>query len=673
MVAVLEQKKDKKAADLSSTGKGGQQGRALSMVRNIGIIAHIDAGKTTVTERMLFYAGRIHKMGEVHDGTTVMDWMIQEKERGITITSAATTCAWRNYQVNIIDTPGHVDFTAEVERSLGVLDGAIGVFCAVGGVQPQSETVWHQASRYHVPRIAFVNKMDRLGANFQGVVAEIKSRLGSNAVPVQLPIGQEESFRGVIDLLRMKAMCYDEANLGLTVVESEIPSEHAAAAEEARACLVEQVAEKDEAVLEAYLESPDVPSEKLREGIRRLTLTNRITPVLCGAALRNKGVQQILDAVVDYLPSPTDVPAISGVNPKSGETVSRKADDKETLSALVFKLVNDPYVGRLHFVRIYSGVLKKGQNVFNPRTKKREKISRLLRIHADSRTDVETLSTGEIGCVTGLKDSTTGDTLCAEHAPIQFSSMKFPDPVMSMAVEAKTRGAREKLENALNMLAAEDPTCIIRKDEETGQTIISGMGELHLEILKDRMFREFHVEANTGRPMVVYYETVMNTGRGEHKFDRELGGRRHIGHVVVEVSPAERSTGNTIEFNVSTNHVPAEFREHIEKGLIDGAMTGVLGRCPVTDVKITVVDGSYDQEYSTDVAFRTAAVMAFRDAVMAADPNFLEPVMALEIVTPGDYTGDVLGDLNSRRGKVKDVFARGEMQVVRAAVPLAEL
>ncbi len=647
--------------------------RPLSKVRNIGIIAHIDAGKTTTTERMLYYAGRVHKIGEVHDGNTVMDWMVQEKERGITITSAATTCYWLDHQINIIDTPGHVDFTVEVERSLRVLDGAVGVFCGVGGVQPQSETVWHQAARYGVPRIAFVNKMDRMGANFEAVVSEMQTRLGANAVPVQIPYGAEESFKGAVDLLEMQLLTFDESSLGETVKRSAIPDELSEAAQLARAELVEKVAEKDEEVLEAYLERGDVSADVLKAGIRRVVTANEMTPVLCGSSLKNKGVQPLLDDVVAYLPSPLEVPPIQGENPKNGEPVIREPDDSGPTSLLVFKLATDPYLGRIAFVRVYSGQVKKGQNLFNPRISKRERILGLMRLHADSRSEVSALHSGEIGAISGLKLATTGDTLCVENDAVLLAGIRFPEPVMFMAVEPRTRVDRDKLDAALKALADEDPSCVIRVDKETGQTVMSGMGELHLEILKDRMLREYKVEANTGKPMVAYHETVTTDGRGEHTFDRELGGQRHYAQIILEVSPRERGSGNTFEFDVSKSELSAEFREGVEEGLRDGAMTGVLSRYMVTDTAVRVVGAKQDSEFSTEVAFRTAATMAFRAAVMAAKPEMLEPIMALEIVTPADYMGDVLGDINSRRGKVKEMTTRGELQVVHAAVPLAEL
>ena len=575
--------------------------------------------------------------------------------------------------MNIIDTPGHVDFTVEVERSLRVLDGAIGVFCGVGGVQPQSETVWHQADRYGVPRIAFVNKMDRMGASFERVVDEMRTKLRAVPAPVQLPWGQEDSFKGVIDLVNLQAITFESESLGAKMVVSHIPAELAAVAEKARAALVEQVAEKDEGVLESYLQSADVPADILIAGIRRATIAGKLTPVLCGSALRNKGVQQLLDAVTDFLPSPLDVRRVEGVHPKTHEILTREADDAAPLSALVFKLSNDAYIGALTFVRVYSGQLRRGQNVFNPRLRKRERLNRVVRLHADSRTDVEALYSGEIGAVVGLKQASTGDTLCAEHAPIELERIRFPEPVMFMAIEPRTRADRDQLQAALEALCAEDPTCVVRVDPETGQTIMSGMGELHLEILKDRMLREFHVEVVTGKPTVAYYETVTRQARGEHRFDREIAGSRQLGHVILEVSPLPRGSGNRIERAVSTSVIPDTLMDAVEKGLQDATMTGVLGRYPVTDTEIRIVGGSFDPVNSTDVAFRTAAVMAFREVVMNAGPEFLEPIMKIEIVTPSEHMGDVLGDLNGRRGRIKEMTSREGMQIVQVLVPLAEL
>lgn len=673
MVLVLEQKNNRATAGAKSRREDPERRRPLDQVRNIGIIAHIDAGKTTTSERILFYAGVVHKMGEVHDGTTVMDWMTQEKERGITITSAATTCYWREHQVNLIDTPGHVDFTAEVERSLRVLDGAVVVFCGVGGVEPQSETVWRQADRYHVPRIAFVNKMDRMGANFSVVVGEIRDRLGSRAVPIQIPMGSEDRFAGVIDLVQMVALEFDSDTQGNKIITRKIPEDLAEAAERARAELVESVADRDEETLQAYLAGPDVNPEVLKQGIRRATLAGGFVPVLCGSSLRNKGVQLILDAVVDYLPSPSDIGVIRGHDPKTNAVVEREPDDYGPLAALVFKLARDPYVGRLAYVRVYSGRLKKGQSVYNVRTRKKDRINSVVLLHADSRSEVDTLFAGEIGGLIGLKQSTTGDTLCMEHAPVELERIQFPEPVMSMAVEARSRADKEKLEEALQSLTMEDPTCRVKRDAETGQTLLQGMGELHLEILKDRMLREQGVDIVTGAPMVSYYETVRKCGTAEFTFNREISGRRHFAKVGIEVEPRERSAGNEIVFSVREDSLPAEFRPHVEQGLMDGILTGVLGGFCVTDIKVNVISCECDVELSSDVAFRTAAVMAFREAVNSASPDFLEPIMSVEVTVPSTHMGEALNDLGARRGKVKAIEARGTLQVLRALVPLAAL
>ncbi len=668
-------KKDEKNAKSSapSPREDASRGRALSSIRNIGIIAHIDAGKTTTTERILYYTGRVYKMGEVHEGTAVMDWMEQEQERGITITSAATTCFWRDRQINIIDTPGHVDFTVEVERSLRVLDGAVGVFCGVGGVQPQSETVWRQAEKYNVPCLAFVNKMDRMGADFEKVVSELREKLAAPAVPIQLPIGSEENFKGIIDLISMKAYAFSEATLGSEVEEVAIPEELAAEAEKYRAALIEKTAEADEALVEVYLENADVPSDQLVAAIRRATIAGHLVPVLCGSSLKNKGVQPLLDAVVDYLPSPTDVPAVTGVHPKTEEPETRKAGDFEPLSALVFKMATDSFVGKLVFVRIYSGKLEKRQNVFNPRTRKREKIGRLLRLHANSREDVETLFAGEIGAISGLKQFTTGDTLCAENQAIVLESIEFPEPVIAMAIEPKTQADRDALADAMQSMVEEDPTFRVTTNEDTGQTIINGMGELHLEIIKDRILREFKVKANAGKPVVAYRESVRKAGTGEFTFEREIGGRGHFGKLVVDVAPRERSSGNQVNLNISKQVIPAEFHLPIEQGLNDALMTGVLGNYALVDLDVTVTGGEAHPIDSSEIAFRTAAVMALRDAVGNASPTLLEPIMKLEIIVPEEHLGDVMNDLNGRRGRIREIEARESVQIVHVDVPLAEL
>ena len=668
-------KKDAKHAKTpaSSPREDAARGRALSSIRNIGIVAHIDAGKTTTTERILYYTGRVYKMGEVHEGTAVMDWMEQEQERGITITSAATTCFWRDRQINIIDTPGHVDFTVEVERSLRVLDGAVGVFCGVGGVQPQSETVWRQAKKYNVPCLAFVNKMDRMGADFDKVVSELREKLAAPAVPVQLPIGSEENFKGIVDLISMKAYAFSEATLGSEVEEVAIPEELAAEAEKRRAALIEKTAEADEALLEVYLENADVPSDQLVAAIRRATIAGHLVPVLCGSSLKNKGVQPLLDAVVDYLPSPIDVPAVTGVHPKTEEPETREAGDFEPLSALAFKMATDSFVGKLVFVRIYSGKLEKRQNVFNPRTRKREKIGRLLRLHANSREDVETLFAGEIGAVAGLKQFTTGDTLCAENQAIVLESIEFPEPVIAMAIEPKTQADRDALADAMQSLVEEDPTFRVTTNEDTGQTIINGMGELHLEIIKDRILREFKVKANAGKPVVAYRESARKAGTGEFTFEREIGGRGHFGKLVVEVFPRERSSGNQVNLTVSKEVIPAEFHLPIEQGLNDALLTGVLGNYALVDLDVNVTGGEAHPVDSSEIAFRTAAVMALRDAVGHASPTLLEPIMKLEIIVPEEHLGDVMNDLNGRRGRIREIEARESVQIVHVDVPLAEL
>ncbi|MDD4060524.1 MAG: elongation factor G [Kiritimatiellae bacterium] len=667
-------------SDVSSKGKsrdGAQdasRSHAIADVRNIGIIAHIDAGKTTVSERILYYAGVVHKLGEVHEGTATMDWMIQERERGITITSAATTCEWQGRQVNLIDTPGHVDFTVEVERSLRVLDGAVGVFCAVGGVQPQSETVWRQANRYHVPRIAFVNKMDRMGADFGRVVGEIRERLRSNAVPLQLPMGASETFEGAIDLIAMKAVTYKADDLGEHPVASEIPAGLLDAALAAREAMIEAVAEADEAAGDAYLSGEPLDEALLHAAIRRAVVSNKLVPVLCGTALRNKGVQPLLDAVVRYLPSPLDVPPVSGLEVRTGATVERKASDDEPLSGLIFKVAADAYLGRLLYVRVYSGKLRKGTNVYNPRTKTRERVGRLIRMHANSQTDAEAIFSGEIGALAGVGKLTTGDTICAEQAQIALDRIEFPEPVMFMAIEPKSRADKEKLEEALQLLSDEDPTCRIRIDGETGQTIMSGMGELHLEILRDRLLREFKVPASVGKPMVSYYETVTGSADGHCTFDREFGGKRQAATVDLHVSAGARGKGNRIEVKPPRNTVPPEFWTSIEQGVQDALQTGVLARYPMQDVEVRITGGGIvDHDSATEMAFRTAAIMAFREAASAAAPELLEPIMSVELVAPPESTGDLMGDMNGRRGQVREMHMRGDMQVVEADVPLAEL
>jgi len=673
MSTVVKQQKTSKVGSSAPVREAEGRGCSLLATRNIGVVAHIDAGKTTTTERILFYSGKVHKIGEVHDGTATMDWMIQEQERGITITSAATTCFWKDHQINIIDTPGHVDFTVEVERSLRVLDGAVGVFCAVGAVQPQSETVWRQASKYQVPRIAFVNKMDRMGADFDRVIAQMREKLSAPAVPIQLPWGAAEDFRGIIDLVKMRAETFSDEEMGSKVAYQEIPAELAAAAEEARAELIERVADCDEELLELYMENTDVSEKALMAAIRRATIANQLVPVLCGSSLKNKGVQPLLDAVVDYLPSPLEIPSVEGVSLKTDAPVQREASDFEPLSGLVFKMMTDKYVGKLAFVRIYSGQLKKGQNIYNPRLRKRERVGRLLRLHANHREDVDVLYAGEIGGMAGQKLFTTGDTVCAENDAILLESIEFPEPVISMAIEPKTTADKDHLVAALADLSAEDPTFHTSINEETGQTIIQGMGELHLEIIKDRILREYKVKANAGKPMVAYRESVLSTGTGSFVFDREIAGDTHFAQLTLEVSPRERGAGNEIVFDLSAKELPPEFRSEVEAGIQDALMTGVLGNFALIDLKVRVIGAQTHPVDSTEMAFRSAAVMALREAVSAATPTLLEPIMLLEITVPETHLGDVLGDLNGRRGRVREIQAMDDLQVVQADVPLAEV
>ncbi|MDE3275714.1 MAG: elongation factor G [Verrucomicrobiota bacterium] len=649
---------------------------ALSNVRNIGIVAHIDAGKTTTTERILFYTGKIHKHGDVHDGNTTTDFMVQERERGITIQSAAISCEWNGHAINIIDTPGHVDFTMEVERSLRVLDGAVCVFCAVGGVQPQSETVWRQADHYSVPRIAFVNKMDRMGANFTRVVGELREKLKANAVPLELPIGKEEGFVGVVDLIEMKGIVYDEKTDGKQFTVGDVPADMKDDAELARAELCEKVADLDEGVMEPYLENGDLTADELKGAIRRLVVANKMVPVLCGTSLRDKGIQPLLDAVAWYLPSPRDRPPVKATDLKSGEPVTRQQKDGELLTSLVFKIATDPFVGRLFFVRVYGGILKKGANVFNPRTRKRERVMKIVRLFADDQIEVEQLSAGEIGALVGLKEATTGDTLCAEMKPCYLERITAPQPVMFLAIEPKSGGDKDKLVESMKALAAEDPTCQFREDEETGQTILSGMGELHLEILVDRLKREFKVAANVGKPMVSYAETVMQPTVRSFTFDREIGGKRHAVTLTVEVKPLERSAGRKVSVSRDVkNALPdRHLEETLEQGLMDGIMTGVLARYPMTDIEAAVVGiEMVDPEISDEIAIRGAAVMGFRETALAASPEFLEPIMKLEITTPPESVGEILGDINMRRGTILDMTQRDDMQIVHARVPMAQM
>jgi len=644
----------------------------LDKTRNIGIMAHIDAGKTTTTERILFYTGRVHKIGEVHDGAATMDWMVQEQERGITITSAATTCQWRGHRVNIIDTPGHVDFTVEVERSLRVLDGAVAVFCSVGGVEPQSETVWRQADKYGVPRIAFINKMDRIGADFFHGVDMIKNRLGATPVPLQIPIGAEDQYKGIIDLVENKAIIYVD-DLGKVSEAAEIPEDLKEIAAEYRDKLMEAVAETDEELMMKYLEGEELTIEELKIGIRKATIGVKFTPVLCGSAFKNKGVQPLLDAVVDYMPAPVDIEDVKGVNPDSGEEDTRPSDDKAPFSALAFKIMADPYVGKLAFFRVYSGVLNSGSYVFNSTKNKRERIGRILQMHANHREEITEVFTGDIAAAVGLKDTTTGDTLCDEKNPIILESMNFPDPVIDVAIEPKTKADQEKMGLALQRLAEEDPTFKTHTDQETGQTIISGMGELHLEIIVDRMMREFKVDANVGRPQVAYKETIRNTVKAEGKFVRQSGGRGQYGHVWVEFAPQEPGTGFVFENKIVGGVVPREFIGPVENGIKEAMENGILAGYPAVDIKATLVDGSYHDVDSSEMAFKIAGSMAFKEGTRKANPVILEPIMKVEVTVPEEYMGDIIGDINSRRGRIEGMEPRGNSQIVRGFVPLSEM
>jgi len=642
----------------------------LERVRNMGIAAHIDAGKTTTTERILFYSGVVHKIGEVHDGTAVTDWMAQERERGITITAAAISTNWRDHQINIIDTPGHVDFTIEVERSMRVLDGVIAVFCSVGGVQPQSETVWRQADRYSVPRIAFVNKMDRTGANFFKVYEQLRDRLRANAVPIQVPIGSEGEFRGIVDLVRMRAKIYTN-DLGTDIEDAEIPEDILEVAEEYRTKLIESVAETDDALTEKYLEGEELTEAEITTALRKGTIDGTIVPVLCGSAFKNKGVQLLLDAVVDYLPAPIDVPAIQGTLP-DGEVVARKADDEEPFSALAFKIMADPY-GRLTFIRVYSGVLKKGSYVLNSTKNKKERISRLIILKADDRIEVDEMRAGDLGAALGLKDTFTGDTLCEEKAPVILESLYIPEPVISVAVEPKTKQDMEKLSKALQSLSEEDPTFRVSVDGETNQTVIAGMGELHLEILVDRMLREFKVEANVGAPQVAFRETIRKAVKAEGKFIRQSGGKGQYGHVVIELEPAEEGSGFEFISKIVGGAVPKEYIGPAEQGMKEACESGVLAGYPVIDLKVTLVDGSFHEVDSSEMAFKIAGSMALKEAVNKASPVLLEPMMKVEVEVPEEFIGDVIGDLNSRRGQVEGMDTEDSISKVSAKVPLEQM
>ncbi|MFQ5913397.1 MAG: elongation factor G [Nitrospinota bacterium] len=647
--------------------------RPLDKIRNIGIMAHIDAGKTTTTERILFYTGRTHRMGEVHEGTAVMDWMPQEQERGITITSAATTCQWREYLVQIIDTPGHVDFTMEVERSLRVLDGAVALFCAVGGVEPQSETVWRQAEKYGVPRIAFVNKMDRVGADFERVAEEIRERLAANPLVLHLPWGSEEEFRGIVDLVRWEARIYDEDELGVNFRRAPVPEELQEKARSRREALIEALADLDESVMERYLGGENLGAEALVPAIRRATLCLQGVPVLCGSAFRNKGVQALLDAVVDYLPSPSDVPPVEGTEGDSGAVQVRAPEDEAPFSGLVFKVMTDPYVGQLSFCRVYSGVIRSGDQVLIVGRGRRERVGRLLRMHANKREEIKEARTGDIIAFLGLKHTATGDTLADPSAPLLLESIEFPEPVISVAVEPKTKAEEEKLASSLVKLSVEDPSFRVRTDADSGQTIMSGMGELHLEILIDRLLREFKVEAGVSKPQVSYRETIKTGAQARGRFIRQTGGRGQYGDVDLRVEPAPLGTGITFEWGIVGGAIPKEYASAVKKGIQEAAESGVLVGYPVVDVKATVVDGSYHEVDSSEIAFGVAASMAFQQAVKKAAPIILEPVMKLEVVVPEEYLGDVMGDLTSRRGKIRGMSQRAGAQVVNAQIPLAEM
>ncbi len=644
----------------------------LKNVRNIGIAAHIDAGKTTTTERILFYTGRKHKMGEVHEGAATMDWMEQERERGITITSAATTCLWNEAHINIIDTPGHVDFTVEVERSMRVLDGAVAVFCAVGGVEPQSETVWRQADRYGVPRIAFINKMDRVGADFNAVIDGMRERLGTRPLPIQIPIGLEDSFTGMVDLVAFKAVVYQD-ELGTDYKVVSVPAELVEDAQMARELLVETLADVDEEVMELYLEGKDVPVDTLKRAIRNGTVSMKVVPVLCGSAFKNKGIQLVLDAVVDYLPSPLDLPSIKGLNPDNNEETERNPSEDEPFAALAFKIMVDPFVGRLVFCRVYSGRIEAGQSVLNASTGKRERVGRILRMHANKREELDTTEAGAIIALPGLKGTRTGETLCDEGHPIVLESLEFPDPVIDLAVEPLSKADQVKLSKGLSALSEEDPTFRVHVDEETGQTIIQGMGELHLEILVDRLKREFGVEVKVGRPQVAYRESIRHGSSAQGKFVRQSGGHGQYGDIVIEMEPLPDHVGFEVEDRIVGGVVPKEFIPAVRKGLDDAKNNGILGGYPVIGMKISLVDGSYHDVDSSELAFKIAASMAFKEAMKKASPVLMEPVMDVEVVTPEEYVGDVMGDLASRRGSVEGMEMRSNARIVHAQVPLAEM
>ncbi len=645
---------------------------SLENTRNIGIMAHIDAGKTTTSERVLFYTGKVHKIGEVHEGAATMDWMEQEQERGITITSAATTAEWKDHRINIIDTPGHVDFTVEVERSLRVLDGAVTLFCAKGGVEPQTETVWRQADHYGVPRMAYVNKMDILGADFYRAVGMMKERLRTNAIPIQLPIGKEDVFTGIVDLVKMKAIIYGD-DLSKQITETDIPADLVDIANEWREKMVEGIAETDEELTMKFLEGEEITIEELKAALRRATIACKVTPVLCGSSYKNKGVQLMLDAVIAYLPSPLDIPAIKGVNPDTEEEEERPSDDSAPFSALAFKIMTDPFVGKLCFFRVYSGELESGSYVMNAGKRKRERIGRILQMHANHREEIDRVYSGDIAAAVGLKDTTTGDTLCVDSAPIILESMEFPEPVINVAIEPKSKASQEKMMAALAKLAEEDPTFRTYTDQETGQTLIAGMGELHLDIIVDRLFREFKVEANVGAPQVAYKETIRKAVKADGKFVRQSGGRGQYGHCVLEVEPRQPGEGYEFVNKVVGGSIPKEYIAPIDAGIQEAMNSGVLGGYPVVDIKVTVVDGSYHEVDSSEMAFKIAGSMGFKEACRKADPCLLEPIMRVDIDVPEDYMGDVMGDISSRRGRIEGMEARSNAQHIQCKVPLSQM
>ncbi len=648
--------------------------KSLDLQRNIGIMAHIDAGKTTTTERILYYTGVNYKIGEVHDGAATMDWMEQERERGITITSATTQCFWKDYVINIIDTPGHVDFTIEVERSLKVLDGAVGVFCAVAGVQPQSETVWRQADKYKVPRVAFVNKMDRTGANFYRVLEMMNDRLGATPVAIQIPIGAEDKFQGIVDLIEMKGYIWDvEGDFGMKFKEVEIPADLKDKAAEYRAKMIETAVEADEELMERYLEGGEISNEEIKSALRKGTIALQFNPVLCGTAFKYKGIQKLLDAVVDYLPSPLDIPAIAGVNPETGAEETREASDDVPFAALAFKIMTDPYMGQLAYFRVYSGVFEAGNYVLNSTKDKKERIGRLLKMHSNKREEIKEIRAGDICATVGLKFTTTGDTLCDEKSPIILEAMEFPEPVISIAIEPKTKADQDKLSVALGKLASEDPSFRVRVDEETGQTVISGMGELHLEIIVDRLKREFKVEANIGNPQVAYRETFRKAVKTEGKYIKQSGGKGNYGHCWLEMTPLEPGAGFEFENKIVGGAIPKEYIPAIEKGVTEAMENGIVAGYPVVDFKVTVFDGSFHEVDSNEMAFKIAASMAFKDGMKQASPVLLEPIMKVEVVTPDEYMGDVMGDLSSRRGRIEGMNVQGNAQVINAMVPLKQM